>query len=78
MLSVLEHVPSIEHPRAARFIEMARPMPLEAPVITATLPVRSCSRSRELAIVQVTQEDYFGEDEVNKQSVEVVNPRKEK
>jgi len=37
----LEQVPRIEQPRDSRFTAMARPMPREAPVITATFPVRS-------------------------------------
>lgn len=50
MLSGLEHVPRIEHPLDARLRVMARPMPREAPVMTATLPSRSCSRSRSEAM----------------------------
>jgi len=42
----LEQVPRMEHPRDARFVAMARPMPREAPVMTAILPERSWSRRR--------------------------------
>ena len=44
--SGLEHVPSIEQPRDARLIAIALPIPRDAPVMTATLPCRSCSRRR--------------------------------
>lgn len=45
MFLVLEQVPNIEHPLDARVMAIARPMPREAPVMMATFPSRSCSRS---------------------------------
>ena len=54
MLSVVTHVPRIEQPRDARFRAIARPIPREAPVMTATLSVRSCSRIRREAIIERT------------------------
>lgn len=50
MFSELEQVPRMEHPLAARFMAIARPMPRDAPVMTATLPVKSCSLSANEAI----------------------------
>jgi hypothetical protein len=45
-------VPSMEHPRKARFMAIARPIPREAPVTTATLPMRGCSRICRVVIVK--------------------------
>jgi hypothetical protein len=39
---------------------MARPIPREAPVMTPTLPVRSCSRSCNETIVEIVQMLGFG------------------
>lgn len=39
-----EYVPRMLQPREAKWMAIARPMPRLAPVITATLPVRSCCR----------------------------------
>lgn len=39
-----EYVPKMLQPRDARWTAIARPMPRLAPVMTATLPVRSCWR----------------------------------
>ena len=47
MLSEVRQVPRIEHPLEARFKAIARPIPRDAPVMTATLPARSGSRWRE-------------------------------
>lgn len=43
MLLSVTQVPRIEQPREARCNAMARPIPREAPVMTATFPAKSSS-----------------------------------
>ena len=59
MFSELEQVPRMEHPLAARFMAIARPMPRDAPVMTATFPARSCSLSVVEAIIVSVDDVLF-------------------
>jgi hypothetical protein len=51
MLASLVQVPRMEHPRNARFMAIALPIPRDAPVMSATLPKRSSSRVRGVSAI---------------------------